>query len=768
MAKFLLSCLAVSLAASAAAYRQVTAPVRALDKVTAERTVDLLKGNRATQSRVASRNVNVIKSGLSGGLSIKRLRAAAGGTTVNPILRKAPAPKADGQIIFSEDFEGWDGSDLNWLPDGFSYRHDSGRDDAQVWGITAESAFQGMLAGVTGNSLAINYDSDFVDEWIIFPEVTLGDNMVLSFDAINDGVWYFSMDNVNWDTFEYEGEKIIAYDQQVMISEDGGESWKLLKSLAEDFLDEDLEQLYYGTTNSMSHISVKLNEYSGKTVRLAFRYVGTDGNLGAIDNITIGNPPLQVSYSNPWGTLFFGMSPESYSLNMSILTGPVYRPMVFENTTYNYDATYSWDYFGPESTWLTADTQDYLEVAYHTDYTDESTTVNNVYYMPVLKGSTPGYADGSYTRGQYLQAGGKGEFFMSDQSGNSSIMDFGLSIIDPSAEGTTTVADAGQPIFGYSEEVDRFWTEYTFGDAGDEANYVKLTSYMDYFFPGESPMVIRGVHAPAFGRVKDGVRFKAEIVPLSDEGTPEDPIAEAECGYSDLDIIETGGVNDFMTLNFTFAEPVVMSSDVCMAYLIRISGFNDPEHVEIFSPLLSEKSNPDEMALGWIQKTIVMDGNARESMTPVANYVEEYISFYIMLDAEFPWLEGPDTVDSWNDNIATVTLDSSVAGDLLSFENLPGWLTATAEGQYGNTVVTFYAAMTDEIKEDAEITVCAPGVSHVMTVKSPDTSGVSVVSGVAEGMNVYNLSGQRVNSMDAPGIYILRDSKGNARKVTVD
>ncbi|MDE5870485.1 MAG: hypothetical protein K2H22_00855, partial [Muribaculaceae bacterium] len=719
-------------------------------------------------SRMAPSKVKVIETDAPRGLAMKQMQAFPARKGVNPFLKKAPAAKVVGQPLLSEDFEGWDGIDFDWLPDGFSYRHDSDREGAEVWGITPESAFMGMLGGLSGNCISISYDMDYVDEWLVFPEVTLGDDMVLTMDIYNDGLWYFSMENIDWDAFEYIGDKVIAYDQQIMISEDGGENWKVLKSFAEDFMDKSLEEFYDEITNSVSQVSVSLADYSGKTVKLAFRYVGTDGNLGVIDNIFIGNPPLVVSYSNPMGNLFFGMSPESYSLNISLLTGPVYRPMTFENTTYNDDAVYSWDYFGPESTWLTADTQDFLEVTYHTDYTDESSTVNNLYYMPVLNGSAPGYSSGSYTRGQYLQAGGKGQFLMADQNVGTTLIDFGLSVIDPSVEGSTTVADAGQPIFGYSEEVDRIWTEYTFGEAGDDSNYVKLTSYMDYFFPSEHPMVIRGVHAPAYGRVKDGVKFKAEIVPLSDEGVPEDPIAVAECGYSGLDILSTGGVNDFMTLNFTFSEPVVMSSDVCMAYLVRISGFNDPENVEIFSPLLSAESNPDEMALGWIQKTIVMDGQARESMTPVANYVDAFLSFYIMLDAEFPWLEGPDAVNSWNGSVAAITLDSSVPGDQLSFEGLPDWLTATAEGLYGNTVVTFSAAMTEEIKNDAEVTVSAPGVSHVIKVKAPETSGVEAISGADGSFKVYNLSGLRVNSMDAPGIYIIRDSKGNARKVSVD
>ncbi|MDE5814026.1 MAG: choice-of-anchor J domain-containing protein, partial [Muribaculaceae bacterium] len=422
---------------------------------------------------------------------------------LNPFMRKAPAAKAAGQALFFEDFESWDGQDYSWLPDGFSCRHDSGREDAEGWSIYAEADFMGFMGGLTGNGLSINFSMDYLDEWIVFPEVTLGDDMVLSFDAYNDGVWYFSMDNVDWDTFQYVGEKELAYDQQVMVSEDGGETWTLLKSLADDFKDiDDFEELLYEGIDGLRPVSVSLSDYSGKTVRLAFRYVGTNGNTGAIDNISIGNPSMPVSYINPWGNLYFGMSPEGYTLKYSILAGPVYRNMMFTNySDYVEGAEYYWDYFGPESTWETADTQDYLEVAYHTDYTNESTAINNLYYMPVLKGSAPGFSEGSFTRGQFIQAGGKGQFLTSDNSGNKVILDLGLSVIDPNTESMTTVAADGQPIFGYSEETDAIWSRYTFGDEFDDENYAQLDAYMDYFMTSENPIVIRGIHTSAHGRV---------------------------------------------------------------------------------------------------------------------------------------------------------------------------------------------------------------------------------------------------------------------------
>ncbi|MBD5262068.1 MAG: BACON domain-containing protein [Bacteroides sp.] len=755
MTKFLLSCLAASTAASAMALPQIPASARILDKGIPEKSVSIRKAARPASEQRAMKKI-------ASKADIKQ-------QYVNPLMWKSPSAKAS-SIIYSEDFEGWDGSDRSWLPEGITLRHDSGREDALKWEVASSAEFSGLI-GLTGNCMTINYCSDFLDEWLILPEVTPGQDMVLSFDIVNDALWYFSTSNVDWETSQYIGDKIIVFDQQVMVSEDNGENWTLLKSLAEDFLDPyyDYDTLSMQGNYSMRPMEVSLAQFAGKPIRLAFRYVGTDGNLSAIDNITIGNPPLQVSYTNPMGTLFLGMSKESDVLNSSILTGPVYKGMTFENTTFNYDASYTWSYMDADAAWQTSDDPYGLEVTYRTDYSTPTTKVNNLYSMPVLEGSAAGYSAGTFTRGGQLKAGGKGEYLAVGQTGASMLLDLGLTVADYATEGSQTIAVFGMPLFGYDGNVDAFWTDYTFGEFADEENYVKLDAYMDFFYTADFPIVIRGIHTPAYGRIKDGVKFKAEIVPLADSGEiSETPLAVAECGFDDMTVVDYGGSNNYYSLNFTFDQPIVMDSNVCSAYIVRISGFNDPEHVEYFSPVLTENSNPDGYALGWIQKTIVMEGNARQSTTAVANYVGDCISFYIMLDAEYPWLEGPESVDEWTGNTATVAFDSSYAGEDLTFENMPAWLTAKAEGQYGETAVTFEVAMTDELKEAADVTLSAPGVSHTIKVNPAGVAGVAGIEGAAATTEIYNLSGLRVTDMSAPGIYILKDSKGNVRKVAVD
>lgn len=766
MKRFFLPCLVAALAIPVSAATQFSARKASIDP-----KASMLKSSReqVLSKKSIAKGVQVLTVRTADGSIAKRLNASLPGNSVNPLLKKAPAKAAADGYAYQEDFEGWDGADHSWLPEGVSLRHDSDREEALGWEVAAEPEFMGTVGGLTGNCMTINYDIEYLDEWVVLPAVDVKEDMVLSFDIINDAFWYFSTDNVDWETYEYIGDKVKMSDQQVMASVDGGENWSMIKSFADEASDMNAIELMYDMTSSLRHYNVPVGEFEGKKVIFAFRYVGNDGNLSVLDNVALGYPELQVSYMPPFGTYYFGMSAESYTLNYSILAGPVFKPMTFENSTYNYSAEYAWEYMNADSEWAVSDDQDYLEVSYRTNYSTPFTTRNNLYYTPVLKGSASGYTPGEYQRGQYLQAGGRGEFELKDrETGIAQVYQFGLGVIDPVNEGMTVFTDRLTPIFGYDPNVDAYWTEYTFGNDVDEGDGVVMDAYFNYFYNNEFPIVIDGVHASAFAKVSDGVQFKAEIVPLTDEGAPGEPIAEAVCGYDGLTIVETDNSTDFITLNFKFDAPVVMSYDECFAYIVRISGFHDPEHVSYFNPIISESDHPDEFALGWIQKQITFGQQSRPSFSPVVNYTGGYNAFYIMLDATFPWLEGEDTVTLPENGIGSVTLDSSVDGAELSFEGLPEWLTASAEGIHGNTVVTFVATPAEEEKENVVITAVAPGVSHEIKVITDNVvTGIESVGAIEGSSEVYSLSGVRVADFSAPGVYIVRSADGKTRKVNI-
>lgn len=737
-------------------------------KVTGEVSSYALTGSadKVVKSEKLAKGVALQYCRNAAGMTYKRL-AGVTPTSINPFIAKAQQ-KADADgISFFEDFEAWDGEDYSWLPDGWQRKRVTSANNHDGW-IPYQP--DGMsFASPYGKALIVLFSPETVDEWAVTPEIEVEEGMELTWNGLNDGVWYFDMsENVDWDTFEYIKQVVIC-DVKINVSTDGGNTWTVIKSLSDDFIGESFMDLYMAAANEMKKMKVSLDDYAGKKVKIGFQYVGTDGNTSAIDNVRVGLRELDLSYMNPAGSLHFGLSRESSYLPLSVIAAPAYAPITFTNTSYNEGATYSWTYLDNNAEEAVSNEQDELTISYTPDYTSEFSTRNNVFNMPQLHGTAPGASATNYNPGGYLQAGGTPDWEFSVQGSEDKVIEnLGLTVNDISKEGVTTIAHNMVPIFGYNQEVDKYWSEYTFSEDYDENNWVKYHTMINVMLAPESPMVIDGVWTEAYARVKTSATFKVELRKLTEEGEIGDLIASATATGDDLLIIsaeELGGTNDFLTVNFKFDEPVVISNAVADMYVVCISGFNDPENVEYFSPLLSESDSSDGMAYGWILKDICMDGNTRSSLTAVVNYTGVYQAFYIMLDASYPWLESADELTISPESPSFLKIDTYHPAEKLTVENLPSWLTAEIAGRYDNAYVKFTSTGTET--DAAEVTVKGPGVSKTVKI-SYGESGIDgieadTLSGTEE---IYTLTGRKVGAGSVvPGIYVVRHADGSASKV---
>lgn len=150
---------------------------------------------------------------------------------------------------------------------------------------------------------------------------------------------------------------------------------------------------------------------------------------------------------------------------------------------------------------------------------------------------------------------------------------------------------------------------------------------------------------------------------------------------------------------------------------------------------------------------------------------EQFISFYIMLDAYYPWLQNMDDKDSYEINAGesvSVIFDSYHAGDQLEFEGLPEWLQAKAEGRYDKTTVTFTAIANAPAKGETTVKVKGQGVCKEVKFNNKE-SGIGDILSEDTGApaTYYTLDGKNVTGVSlAPGIYIKR--QGNkAEKIIV-
>lgn len=750
-----------------------------------------LKADRMNADVVSTRNIgNGMKMQVCKDAQGRMFKRITGNVAENKrvdAMRKAVSRETGNTL--SESFEDFDGESKTWLPEGWTRQSTEGLEYYQSWFIATKTEY--APAPADGNCYAeIIFSSNEQDEWLITPEVIVPENGVFSFYSFFQPPFLFDLSNdyVDWDNMVFI-EKHKSATLQILISVDGGE-WTLMKDVFDDYKDMSLTDLLYSIPEAMTKMTFKLDDYTGHSVRFAFRYWGKDGDSMFIDNVKVGLPELEASYMNPNGTLFWGFNKEFGIMPYSLLMEPVYTPLTWTNTTYNDAATYSWLYDDPDTrTSVTVESND-LTMTYKPDYTSESTTRNNLYNTPELTASAPGAGDGTFRKYDFFQAGGRSEFMFEREGENGEeekeLVTFGLATCDLLTEGMTIMTveaedpmEASLPIFGHNEKTTEWWTNHYFQGEQTETDKVEVNGIINFFNAPQSPMVIQGLWLNAKGQISEKSEFTAAIYPLDDAFVPaETPVATAKCNGKDV-LVQEGGMQNYLTLPFAFESPVVVSDKDFSFYIVEISGFNSDE-VTYFAPLQSAYPNPDYMCYGWLDVNITNNGVERNTMIPVANFESEfgecYNSFFINLDATYPWLQGKEdkfeagteggsktfTPDSYYD-ASELTLTANTADG-----KVPSWLTVSKDGRYGDTKITFTVAPGTEACS-CDVTVSAPGVSKTYQINRAGTTGIETVNAVSANskiIGIYNISGQMVGENDKSGnVKIVKYADGTVRKI---
>lgn len=722
---------------------------------------------------------------LSSGLKMKVLQdiRPAANRTINPDMHKTrrAAIQKEGYVLI-EDFEEWDGDMDNtaWIPDGWTIDHKDSPESNRGWKMTKPFSSDDYISSKCMTYEMFDEEDVEVDEWLITPEVTLQSGMQLSWESMPT-IYFYDWNPTN-PTFQPVTKDDIINDIKVNVSTDGGVTWTTIFSMAEDWAERNKSSFFTLFNYSMLPYTVSLENYAGKNIRVGFQFVGHGPcNTNFIDNVTIGLPPTQTSYSRPMSNLYFGLDEYDRNLPGSIMAGPVFQPIKYTNSTKTRKYESVWTYTDSEGEKTSTDQN--LVVTYTTDHTTPATSRNNWYEFPVLTATSATTAPEPFSYQGFFQAGGKGEFELTIKDDDGTItnesLDLGLTVADAYSEGTATWADITVPYFGYNNESDRFWSRDMLGEdyvPDDPDNWKHLEKIGNYHYSPESPIVIYGARINGYGKInRNGIKMKAEIYLLNATGTiPNEPAYVAECRPEDIIIVDRGGSNDFLSFNFRFDEPVVISKKEAYAYFVTITGFRDAENVEYFSPEMTEISTPTGLGLGWCGFKTLYQGDEPPfpyTWSAVANYTkDELVSFFIMLDAAFPWLETDvETLTLSEENVGTVMMDSYHHADDLTVEGMPEWLTVEKTGRYGETTLKFAARGVPEDKPTATVTVKGHGVNKTLSIDTSMTSIDRIIMDeTANGPEaVYTLDGRRIDTSKAmqPGIYIIRTADGKTRKV---
>lgn len=752
-------------------------------KMAGKTTVKSVKNSVGVNGRQLAPGVKVTNAG-----GVKKLHTPNSLNRELPTVRtnaprKAGSVAPEGYVLF-ESFEGWDGEDPEWTPDGWTVEMRGDVERGESWGPSAANIMLPLPSD--GNYYyGINFSEGQQDEWLISPMVPVEENMSLSYWLFLDPAFLFSLDNVDWDEYEFVGDKVVAATLQIWAQPEGGE-WTMLHDYVDDYKDMSLMDMLMLSPTSLEKRSQSLDEFAGKNVKVAFRYVGTDGNTMLIDAIGIGYPALEdVTYMDPFSTLYWGFERDwkLSGLTAAIAQYPVYAPLTWTNMAYIEDATFSWEYCDPiTAEMVTSDDYD-LTVTYVPDYSSESTMKNNLFYPPTLHATAPNATPASYTAPYvYFQAGGKAERTLNDGSEFSASLlsysyhDLGLTMItvdDPE------IGDGAIPVFGYNSNTDRYWLNYSLnGEEPMEGDYSKLEAIGNIFFATEAPLVVNGMTVYGFGQIDDDAELTATIYALNEEMSTDfstfTEIASTSIKGSDI-LAEYKDSKGYMALPFNFDTPVVVKGSMeHPVFAFMFSGFNS-EKVDYFAPFQSELPDPNYLCLGYMLNHIDVsnhvDRPAYYSFKPMVykengDYVDPYGAFAIGIEAEYPWLttDCKEIELTRDGGKVEVALGSYYDGSLLTV-TAPAGVTASVAGRYNKCILTVEHD-DSEVIVDGDIVVSGPGVEVSIPVKEVGTGISSIAKDGADVVGIYNLNGNRVESPEN-GIYVVRYSDGSVRKIVV-
>lgn len=652
----------------------------------------------------------------------------------------------------TESFEGWDYTP-EWLPEGWSKVISAAKTHETSWHAAAGSEVE-LTVRDGKMAMVCPISTDSIDEWLITPAITVESGMKLSYHEMVAAVWLYSMENIDWDTEDYVGDPIEICDLEVLISDDNGATWNLLRSAADVNKTRSYADMAYDVTAyDFKNVTIDLAAYNGKTVKIAFRSVGSDTNLVAVDAVSVGYPAVSFDVVPPTSEYNLGLSKDFTMLQLSLAYNPALTPITWANYSENPGASYAWLYTDAEGTPVqSADTD--LTVTYSPACALGSEDADNVFPYPSLYGAGDGYTSSQWQLNNAMVIGGRPG--LHDNDGN--FVNLGASYCDMNRDNFDMAVDywTGEPIFGYGPHIDKYWSDYTFEGQQDENNWVKMTGILNIHLAPDAPMVIKGAWIPAMAKITPQAKFVMDIMKVSDEGEIDlTPIATDTVSGSEVIFTDSPDDLGFVTVPFTFSTPAVISSADCSMFVVRFSGFNDAENVTTFAPLNSQNPDVQGREIGWLWKDMCQNGNKNYSLSPISNYTGSPNGFYIMLDAEYSHLvaEKDEAVLPYNTPVE-IALDTYRPAEELTVTGAPAWLNVqvSGHGTNGKLILTGTGSKDDA----AEITVSGLGASTTIRVKMDPTTGLIIPTAATAPREYFNLQGMKVTTCTPGEIYILR------------
>ena len=679
---------------------------------------------------------------MENGMVVKRIQNPARQAVDKVLKRNSAITRAETRAttpVFFEGFEGWDGEAFDWIPAGWVDESKAGHvavdGETNLTWTTTGAGFVAPTEGDYMGRVQVSIPSEEApaqtqDEWLITPSFTPQSDNNLYFDMNYSPGWML----LDLNSFQFTASNTTL---EVQISEDNGVTWAKVfdaldeaRKLTEDELWDDL----YSYGGTWLTIKINLSAYVDKEIKVAFRYVGIDGESICLDAVTVTDPSPEALYVVPSGYFYYGMD-ENYSFfaTANAVLGPAYEEARWYNYS-NFDSeAFNWQFTDPT-----------FESAEPVVLTDINPTIEYPYAIvdvPTLEASavagkyTSSYQWGGEAANLMMTGGGSTYTF----SGQTEPSQMGAGNYDNSLGFTMGRVQSGGYVFGTNNAA--FWAPF---ELDAIANF--------YEKPLHEYMVERfWIHAGNFAASPDA-ELTLTIRRVNDLGQLTDTIATSVCYANEVIHAYDNGGTGYYSIPFTFktidpetGREVDTFLEIKDAIFVEMKGFTDGT-VTSLAPFFQYYDHPSYNSYAYVYLNRTVDGQTTRSLYSAPNAIGAYTSFLFNMDAVYPWMfadenrfEAPVGGGTKNFNISTYFVPES----WYLTEELPGWITLGTVENLGGGVCALpvtAAALGSEPGRYAEITVRSYASEVKLVVTQGDVTGVStetvsVVNAVRNGDN---------------------------------
>lgn len=599
------------------------------------------------------------------------------------------------------------------------------------------------------------------DEWLITPQFRVKQNQKLYFDLeIDLGSLYY----YDWGTSSYDYSRL-ENDLEVLVSTNDGADWTSIWKASANmvdgkYTDSELAQLiaslkYYS-------VSIPIDQYFGKDVKIAFRYINTStpehtgGNSMAIDAVMVDTPASSAEYDVPDNSFFQGITNDGYTDPRHILFLPPYTDIHWVAKSNTANESYTWAFYNPADGEMT-DVYNTREVDHAGAY-----TADELVPYPVLTAANS-FNSAVYAFGEYEDPQGGIRY-----TGEIPALD-GLSVnvgnYDFISKGIITpIFETGSYVFGISNEG-------SWGSMGEEVGFGNLFQKPLAPFTVNEVNVVLGEYDADPGAV-----FTLEFYGIDDYGytTSSTPIYSTTCTGADVT-----GEAPFFNMCFKLKDTEGRPTEYVLneRTLMLVTGFYDNEHVRSFGASTQRTKNDEAHNYAWVKLYDKNDGwtGFRAASDVLQDYANALIfglkgsyNFFHLANNEFTIsgkadnardmeIEAGNAPAKWN--VMTSDGEKSLAQPVVD-----EWLTISAFENDGRRYLRFSGEPFQGIRTKY-VTISTIGAAPITIAVTQDENFVGVESVTVDQnapVEYYNLQGIRVQNPTG-GLYIKRQGSKTSK-----